>query len=88
MSFFQEIKDLFQNEIINSPQYSLALLIKNKVIEEINRPSITECFAYQLDESLTNFDIQNLKLCLFVMFGFNVEINGLILVVDMKKFLL
>jgi hypothetical protein len=35
MSCFQEIKTLFTNEIVNSPQYTVATKIKNLIIQDI-----------------------------------------------------
>jgi len=87
MSCYDEIKQLFSNEIVNCPQYSLCLNIKDKIIEEINTPKVSEFVYYNLDVSTTDEDINNLKLCSILIFGFEFEINNYLVIINMKKFL-
>lgn len=88
MSYYDEIKQLFSNEIISCPQYNICLNIKDKIIEQINTPQVSEFVYYNLDPlTITDADINNLKLCSILMFGFEFEINNNLVIIDMKKFL-
>lgn len=93
MSSFQQIKELFTNEIINSPQYQIGLKIKDLIITDIQEPKINYSFIYEFQpedyqdinnkEHEENITVLALKLIL----GFQVEhIQGGIVVV-MDKFL-
>ena len=93
MSYFEEIKGLFINEIMNSPQYQLGLKIKDLIKQEIITPNINFSFIYQL-QNTDYIDINNkeheetiLKMALKVILGFQVEINMGSVIVIMDKFL-
>ena len=93
MSYFEEIKGLFINEIMNSSQYQLGLKIKDLIKQEIITPNINFSFIYQLQNS-DYVDINNkqheetiLKMALKVILGFQVEINMGSVIVIMDKFL-
>ncbi len=79
MSFFQEIKDLFTNEIVNSPQYQVALKIKDLMIADILSPNINFSFNYILKDDdfvdLNNKEYEHnvIILCLNLILGFEVE---------------
>lgn len=51
MTSFEEIKGLFTNELINSPQYVVATKIKNLIIADILAPTINYSFAYMFQDS-------------------------------------
>lgn len=93
MSSFQEIKGLFTNEIINSPQYLVATKIKNLIIQDIQTPNINYTFSYLLTNEdyvdINNKDYENTIICmaLKIILGFEVEINMGCVIVIMNKFL-
>lgn len=93
MSSFGEIKELFINEIINSPQYQIALKIKNLIIQDIITPNINFVFQYQLQDS-DYIDINNkdkeeiiIKMALKNILGFDVDISMGNVLIIMNKFL-
>lgn len=93
MSYFEEIKGLFINEIMNSPQYQLGLKIKDLIKQEIITPNINFSFIYQL-QNTDYIDINNkeheetiLKMALKLILGFEVEISYSSVIVIMDKFL-
>ncbi len=93
MSSFEEIKGLFTNEIINSPQYQVALKIKNLVIADIQSPNINFNFQYQLEDiDYVNINNKNneeyiMIFALKLILGFFVEIINGCIIIEMKKFL-
>ena len=97
MSSFEEIKGLFVNELINSPQYLVATKIKNLIIADILAPNINYTFSYMFVESdyvdVNNKDYEEniICFCLKVILGVECElINSVVsrgLTVLMKKFL-
>ena len=93
MSYFEEIKGLFINEIMNSSQYQLGLKIKDLIKQEIITPNINFSFIYQL-QNTDYIDINNkeheetiLKMALKIILGFEVEISYSSVIVIMDKFL-
>lgn len=93
MSSFEEIKGLFTNEIVNSPQYLVATKIKNLIVQDIITPNINFTFTYLL-ENTDYVDINNkdkeeviIKMALKIILGFEVEINMGCVIVVMNKFL-
>ncbi len=93
MSNFEEIKNLFTNEIINSPQYQIAIKIKNLLVQDIIAPNINYSFSYLLTNEdyvdVNNKDYENVIICmaLKLILGFEVEINMGSVIIVMKKFL-
>jgi hypothetical protein len=97
MSSFSEIKNLFVSEILNTPQYQVALKIKNLLIEDILAPNLNLTFIYIFqdeDYSTSNKDHEeniifySLQLILGFEVGlYNDGINRGIQIV-MKNFLL
>ena len=93
MSSFEEIKLLFTNEIVNSPQYQVAIKIKNLIIQDIQAPNINYTFRYVLEDvdyiDVTNKDAENviIEMALKLVLGFDVEINMGSVYVQMNKFL-
>jgi hypothetical protein len=93
MSSFQEINGLLRNEIMNSPQYQIAIKIKDLVIQDIITPNINCIFMYQL-QNTDYVDIENknkeqeiIKLALKLVFGFEVDISMDCVSFAMNKFL-
>ena len=97
MSSFEEIKNLFTNEIINSPQYLVATKIKNLIIQDILAPNIDYSFSYLFVDSdyvdINNKDYEEniISMSLKLILGIDVELinNGIYRGVNviMKKFL-
>lgn len=93
MSSFEEIKGLLTNEIINSPQYSVAVKVKNLIISDILAPNVSANFIYTLEDSdyvdINNRDKENqiINMALKLVLGLDIEVNGGIIVVIMKKFI-
>lgn len=93
MSSFEEIKGLFTNEIINSPQYLVATKIKGLIVQDIIAPSINFTFSYQLQDTdyvdINNKDKEDaiIRMALKLILGFDVEIIMGNIIVVMDKFL-
>ena len=93
MSAFEEIKLLFSNEIINSPQYLVATKIKNLIIQDIITPNINCAFVYQLQNTdyvdIANKDKEEeiIGLALKLILGFEVDISMSCISFKMIKFL-
>ena len=93
MSFNAEIKGLFTNEIISSPQYQVALKIKDLIITDIVTPNINFLFIYTLQpEDYVNIENQAheeqiIIMALQLILGFIVEINNGQVIVIMNKLL-
>ena len=97
MSSFEEIKNLFTNELVNSPQYLIATKIKNLIIADILAPNVNYSFSYMFVDSdyvdVNNKDYEEniIWLCLKVILGVESELlnNGMYRGVNiiMKQFL-
>ena len=88
MSSKQEIKDLFVAELKNTPQYQIVLTIKQIILNEIATPHILAQVIYNFETPQSDYDIEVIKMCLTVEFGFttcNISSNSVI--IDMKDFL-
>jgi hypothetical protein len=96
MSSFEEIKSIFVAEILNTPQYQVALKIKDLLIEDILAPHLNLTFTYVFQDAdystpdkdhEENIIIFSLKLIL----GFDVDLwndgNNRGILVVMKNFL-
>lgn len=94
MSSFTEINNLLTTEIINSPQYAVAVKVKNLIIADILAPNVSANFTYILVDSdyvdVNNKDIedQSINLALKVVLGLDAEVQMGMIVIPMKKFLL
>ncbi len=93
MSSFEEIKGLLTNEILSSPQYTLAVKIKDLIKADILAPNINCNFIYTLQDS-DYIDINNknkeeqiLNMALKIVLGLDIEISMGSVVVVMKQFL-
>jgi hypothetical protein len=88
MSSKQQIKDLFVAELKNTPQYQIVLTIKQIILNEIATPNIQPQVIYTFETPQTDYDIEVIKMCMTVEFGFttcNISSNSVI--IDMKDFL-
>ena len=93
MTSFEEIKNLFTSEIISSPQYQVALKIKEAIKADIGVPNINYVFTYKLTDD-DYVDIKNrdkedqiLIMALKLILGIDVEISYGYIIVIMSKFL-
>jgi hypothetical protein len=89
MSSKQEIKDLFVAELINTPQYGIVNTIKQIILNEIATPNVQALVIYNFDLPQSDYDIEVIKMCMIVEFGFatnNISSNSVI--IDMKDFLI
>ena len=84
----QEIKDLFTAELINTPQYTEVLNMKQKIIDEINAPNIQKNIIYNFSKEQTDDEKDIIKMCMIVEFGFSTNnLNNQFIMIDMEKFL-
>ena len=84
----QQIKDLFVAELKNTPQYQMVLTIKQIILNEIATPNIQAQVIYNFEKPQTDYDIEVIKMCMQIEFGFitnNISSNSVI--IDMKDFL-
>jgi hypothetical protein len=89
MSSKQEIKDLFVAELKNTSQYQIVLTIKQIILNEIATPNILSQVIYNFETPQSEYDIEVIKMCLTVEFGFttsNISSNSVI--IDMSNFLI
>jgi hypothetical protein len=93
MSYFDEIKGLFTNEILNSPQYQVALKIKDLIKQDILTPYINFTFSYQLQDTdyvdINNKDKEEIiiGMALKMILGIEVDIYMSKITVVMNKFI-
>ena len=88
MSSKQEIRDAFTAEILNTPEYQTVLNIKQTILNEISAPCVQESVVYNFETPLTKEQLNNIKLCMIVEFGFYTEnMSQNCVIIDMKKFL-
>jgi hypothetical protein len=88
MASKQEIKDLFVAELKNTPQYQIVLTLKQIILNEIMTPSIQSQVIYNFETQQTDFEVEVIKMCLTVEFGFTTfNINTQCVIFDMSNFL-
>ena len=88
MSSKQEIKDLFVAELKNTPQYQIVLTLKQIILNEIATPNIQSQVLYYFENPQSTYDIEVIKMCMTVEFGFTTNnINESWVCIDMSKFL-
>ena len=93
MSSFEEIKGLLTNEIINSPQYAVAVKVKNMIIADILAPNVSANFIYTLENSdyvdINNKDKEDqiINMALKIVLGFDIEVEMGMIIIPMKKFI-
>lgn len=89
MSSKQQIKDLFTEELKNTPQYMIVLAIKQLILNEIATPNILPQVVYNFETMQSDEDINIIKLCMYIEFGFDTNnINSNCVVIEMKQFLI
>ena len=89
MSSKQQIKDLFTTELINTTQYQVVLAIKQIILNEIATPNILSQVIYNFETQQTDEEINIIKLCMIIEFGFDTNnISSNSVVIDMKQFLI
>jgi len=88
MSSKQEIKDLFTAELMLTPEYQIALKVKQAILYEIATPNIQGTVVYTYETPIDRQSVQVLKMCLLLLFGFNTNnISENCVVIEMKSFL-
>ena len=88
MASKQEIKDLFIAELKNTPLYSIVLDIKRVILNEIATPNIQSQVLYTFAEQQSDEQVQILKMCMVVEFGFTTSsISGACVIIAMADFL-
>lgn len=88
MSSKEEIKTLFVSELKNTQQYNEILLLKQKIINEINEPRIQKYVVYNFLVEQTNEELEVIKMCMIIEFGFSTDnLNNQSIMIDMKDFL-
>ena len=88
MTSKQEIKDLFVAELKNTPQYQIVLTIKQIILNEIAIPNVQAQVIYNFETPKTDYDIEVIKMCMTVEFGFTTNnISSNCVIIDMSKFL-
>lgn len=93
MSFFEEIKGLLTAEIINSPQYVVAIKVKDLIKADILAPNVNCNFVYTLENSdyvdINNKDKEDqiIRMALYIVFGFDIEVNMDSIIIPMRLFL-
>lgn len=84
----EEIKALFVAELKNTPQYAEVLNIKQKILDEILTPKVQKYVVYNFSVEQTNDEVDIIKMCLLVEFGFTTDnLNNQSVIIDMIKFL-
>lgn len=88
MSSKQEIKDAFTAELKNTPEYQIVLQIKAFILNEIAAPHIQKEVVYNFETPLSKEQLNNIKLCMIVEFGFSTDNMSMYsIIIDMAKFL-
>ena len=88
MSSKQEIRDLFTAELLLTPEYQIALKVKQAILDEIATPKIQGNVVYSYEAPIDRQSVAVLKMCLLMIFGFNINnISENSVVIDMIKFL-
>jgi hypothetical protein len=88
MASKQEIKDLFIAELKNTPEYNIVLDIKRAILFEIATPNIQAQLQYNFSSGQSDEQVQVIKMCLTVEFGFSTtSISSACVVIAMADFL-
>ncbi len=82
------IKDLFVAELKNTPQYQIVLTLKQIILNEIATPNIQSKVIYNFETQQTDYEVEVIKMCLTVEFGFTTNnISTQCVIIDMANFL-
>ena len=88
MSSKQEIKDLFTAELMLTPEYQIALKVKQAILDEIAAPNVQGKVIYTYEQPIELKSVEVLKMCLLILFGFPInDISEYSVVVSMINFL-
>jgi hypothetical protein len=88
MTSNQEIKNLFTNELLNTPQYQIIKKIKQHILDEIAAPNIQENVIYNFEIPQTIEEQSIISMCSIIEFGFPLtNMSECCVCIDMKKFL-
>lgn len=89
MTSKEQIKNSFTTELMGTAQYEICLKMKQMILDEINRPSITQYVVYNFETPQNREEQQNIKMCMILLFGFSSNnISEYSVVVDMMDFLI
>jgi len=84
----QIIKDLFTAELLNTPQYQIVLAIKQVILNEISVPNIQSQVIYNFEYLQSDYDLEVIKMCMILEFGFSTDnLGSHCVVIEMKDFL-
>jgi hypothetical protein len=88
MSSKNEIKNAFEAELKNTPQYQIVLNIKNLIMQEIATPNIQSSVIYNFQILQNEEERIIIKMCMIIEFGFSTDnMNENCVIIEMKKFL-
>ena len=88
MSSKNEIKNAFEAELKNTPQYQIVLNIKNLIMQEIATPNIQSLVIYNFQIPQNEEERNIIKMCMLIEFGFSTDnMNENCCIIEMIKFL-
>ena len=88
MSSKNEIKNAFEAELKNTPQYQIVLNIKNLIMQEIGTPNIQSSVIYNFQIPQNEEERNIIKMCMLIEFGFSTDnMNENCCIIEMIKFL-
>jgi hypothetical protein len=88
MSSKNEIKNAFEAELKNTPQYQIVINIKNLIMQEIATPNIQSSVIYNFEIPQNDEERNIIKMCMIIEFGFSTDnMNESCCIIEMKKFL-
>lgn len=89
MSEKQVIKDLFEAELVNCPQYPVAVNLVQYLKDEIARPLVSEYVQFFFNNAMTDQEQGTFRMCVILLLGFEpITVSGSYCVVHMKNFLI
>ncbi len=88
----EEIKVAFETELKLTPQYQIVLKLKQFILDEIARPNIQQFILYNFETPQSESDIEIIKMCIILEFGFNKtqvnNISEISVIINMIDFLI
>lgn len=88
MSSKDEIKNAFVNELKNTTEYQIVLLLKQIILNEIATPNIQNQIIYNFETEQSKYSQGVISMCSFIEFGFKLDnISETSVIIDMNKFL-
>lgn len=70
MSFKEEIKVAFVNELMNTQEYADVILFKDQILQQIAAPNIQQDVKFTFTEPKTDEQLTVYSMCLQIVFGF------------------